>query len=172
MPFEIERINIRPDGFALTFTKPVDHEVASRPEVYQLINYTHIYHKHYGSPEVDLGSPKVLGVSVSIDGLIVDLKLDRLVKGHVHEFDLPEMRSAEGRSLVHNRAYYTVNEIPAQPHPVPESPKWLTYKGGDGPGKGKHIILIAADQEYRSEQSLPMLAGILAKRHGFDCSLR
>ncbi len=56
-------------------------------------------------------------------------------------------------------------------HPVPESPLWLTYEGGDGPGDGKHIVLIAAEQEYRSEQSMPMLAGILAKRHGFDCTV-
>ncbi len=56
-------------------------------------------------------------------------------------------------------------------HPVPPSPKWLTYQGGDGPGKGKHIVLIAADQEYRSEQSLPMMAGILSKHHGFQCTV-
>ena len=40
----------------------------------------------------------------------------------------------------------------ASAHPVPESPQWLIYPGGDGPGKGKHIVLIAAEQEYRSEQ--------------------
>jgi len=56
-------------------------------------------------------------------------------------------------------------------HPVPESPLWLTYDGGTGPGSGKHIVLIAADQEYRSEQSMPMLAAILAKHHGFDCTV-
>ena len=56
-------------------------------------------------------------------------------------------------------------------HPVPESPQWLTYPGGEGPGKGKHIVLIAADQEYRSEQSMPMLAKILSTHHGFDCTV-
>lgn len=56
-------------------------------------------------------------------------------------------------------------------HPVPESPQWLTYDGGEGPGKGKHIVLIAADQEYRSEQAMPMMAGILSKHHGFDCTV-
>lgn len=56
-------------------------------------------------------------------------------------------------------------------HPVPDSPQWLTYPGGDGPGRGKHIVLIAAEQEYRSEQSMPMLARILATRHGFDCTV-
>ena len=59
----------------------------------------------------------------------------------------------------------------ATAHPVPDSPKWLTYKGGRGPGTGKHIVLISADQEYRSEQSLPMLAAILSKHHGFDCTV-
>ena len=56
-------------------------------------------------------------------------------------------------------------------HPVPQSPKWLTYPGGDGPGKRKHIVLIAADQEYRSEQAMPMMAGILSKHHGFNCTV-
>ena len=60
---------------------------------------------------------------------------------------------------------------PSYSHPVPDSPKWLTYAGGDGPGKGKHIVLIAADQEYRSEQAMPMMAGILSKHHGFDCTV-
>lgn len=55
--------------------------------------------------------------------------------------------------------------------PVPDSPQWLTYPGGDGPGKGKHIVLIAADQEYRSEQSMPMMAKILSTHRGFDCTV-
>jgi hypothetical protein len=44
-----------------------------------------------------------------------------------------------------------------------DSPQWLTYPGGDGPGKGKRVVLIAADQEYRSEQSMPMSEGGVAK---------
>lgn len=47
--------------------------------------------------------------------------------------------------------------------------QWLHYPGGEGPGKGRRIVLIAADQEYRSEQSMPMMAKILSQRHGFDC---
>jgi len=45
---------------------------------------------------------------------------------------------------------------------------WLTLKGGDGPGKGKHVVLVSGDEEYRSEEALPQLGKILAKRHGFD----
>jgi hypothetical protein len=55
--------------------------------------------------------------------------------------------------------------------PADDSPQWLTYPGGDGPGQGKRIVLIAADQEYRSEQSMPMMAKILSTHHGFDCTV-
>lgn len=56
-------------------------------------------------------------------------------------------------------------------HPVPMSDRWLTFDGADGPGKGRHVVLIAADQEYRSEQAMPMLARVLATRHGFDTTV-
>ncbi|MEC9093279.1 MAG: ThuA domain-containing protein [Planctomycetota bacterium] len=65
--------------------------------------------------------------------------------------------------------------LPAQQesdrHPVPQNESWLTYPGDQGPGKGKHLVLIAAEQEYRSEQSMPMLAKVLSKHHGFDCTV-
>jgi Trehalose utilisation len=48
---------------------------------------------------------------------------------------------------------------------------WLVVAGGDGPGHGKHVVLIAADEEYRSEEMLPQMAKILAKRHGFKCTV-
>ena len=48
---------------------------------------------------------------------------------------------------------------------------WLTIKGGAGPGQGKHIVLVSGDEEYRSEELLPQLAKILAKEHGFDCTV-
>ena len=45
------------------------------------------------------------------------------------------------------------------------------YKGKAGPGKGKHVVLVSGDEEYRSEECLPMLGRILAERHGFDCTV-
>ena len=48
---------------------------------------------------------------------------------------------------------------------------WLTFPGGHGPGKGKHIVFLSGDEEYRSEEALPMLAKILAQRHGFKCTV-
>lgn len=48
---------------------------------------------------------------------------------------------------------------------------WVSYEGKDGPGKGKRIVLISGDEEYRSEDSLPMFAKILSQRHGFTCTV-
>ncbi len=48
---------------------------------------------------------------------------------------------------------------------------WVTYEGGDGPGKGKHVVFLAGDDEYRSEELIPQLAKIAAVRHGFKCTV-
>ncbi len=47
----------------------------------------------------------------------------------------------------------------------------LNLPGGEGPGKGKHVVLLAGDEEYRSEEALPMLAGILSAHHGFKTTV-
>jgi hypothetical protein len=44
---------------------------------------------------------------------------------------------------------------------------WLVFEGKSGPGRGKHVVLISGDEEYRSEEAMPQLAQILAERHGF-----
>jgi hypothetical protein len=52
------------------------------------------------------------------------------------------------------------------------APGGVVIEGGaDGPGKGKHVVLIAADDEYRSEELIPQLAKILALRQGFTCTV-
>src|SRR6516162_5161561 len=48
---------------------------------------------------------------------------------------------------------------------------WVVYDGFPGPGKGKHIVLISGDEEYRSEEALPQLGKILSKHHGFKCTV-
>ena len=48
---------------------------------------------------------------------------------------------------------------------------WITYHGDRGPGAGKHIVMVSGDEEYRSEEGLPMLAKILAVHHGFKCTV-
>lgn len=45
-------------------------------------------------------------------------------------------------------------------------PLWLEF-----PGKGQHLVFLAGDEEYRSEESLPMLAKMLSARFGFRCTV-
>lgn len=49
--------------------------------------------------------------------------------------------------------------------------EWVAYEGNQGPGKGKHIVLLSGDEEYRSEEGLPMLGKLLSVRHGFKCTV-
>ena len=48
---------------------------------------------------------------------------------------------------------------------------WVVFKGKEGPGKGKHIVFLIGDEEYRSEDSMPQLAKILAVHQGFKCTV-
>lgn len=47
----------------------------------------------------------------------------------------------------------------------------LVFEGKKGPGRGKHIVFLVGDQEYRSEESMPALARLLAEQHGFKCTV-
>ncbi|MCA9130067.1 MAG: ThuA domain-containing protein [Planctomycetales bacterium] len=47
----------------------------------------------------------------------------------------------------------------------------LVYEGSEGIGQGKHIVFFANDHEYRSEQTCPLMAKLLAKHHGFKCTV-
>src|SRR5687768_1775695 len=47
----------------------------------------------------------------------------------------------------------------------------VTYPVKPGPGQGKHVVFLTGDEEYRSEEALPLLAKILSQRHGFKCTV-
>lgn len=49
--------------------------------------------------------------------------------------------------------------------------QWLEFKGQEGPGSGKRVVLVSGDEEYRSEELMPQLAKMLSTHHGFDCTV-
>ncbi len=49
--------------------------------------------------------------------------------------------------------------------------EWIQFEGGKGSGTKRHIVLVSGDEEYRSEETMPMLAKLLATHHGFDCTV-
>lgn len=47
----------------------------------------------------------------------------------------------------------------------------VSYPATAGAGQGRHIVLLSGDEEYRSEEALPMLGKILSRHHGFKCTV-
>jgi hypothetical protein len=54
---------------------------------------------------------------------------------------------------------------------LPAADANVSYPPKGGPGQGRHVVLLAGDEEYRSEEALPMLGKILSQRHGFRCTV-
>ena len=47
----------------------------------------------------------------------------------------------------------------------------IAFEGKNGRNNTKHIVFVTGDEEYRSEESMPQLAKILAMHHGFKCTV-
>lgn len=114
VPFEIHEMKAEPDGFTLTFTKPVEPKSAGDVASYKMETFTYIYQSGYGSPEVDRTTPTVEKAVVSADGKSVRLHLSKLEEGHIHSLTAAGVRSTEDVPLLHNQAYYTLNYIPTR----------------------------------------------------------
>ena len=121
IPFEVKSVKALDDGLELTFTKPVKPISALDVDGYDVWQYKYLYHKKYGSPEVDHnGKPNSFTaidlkmVSVSTDGLKVRLKLEGWKAGYVTAVRSLDVRSAAGEKLWHDTFYYTLNRIPAK----------------------------------------------------------
>jgi hypothetical protein len=111
VPFEIQTMRLTQRGFELTFTQPVDPETAGATASYDLSTYTYEYRSQYGSPEVDATTPTVTEAIVSEDGMSVELVVDGLQLGHVHELKSAGVRNQDGQPLLHAEAYYTLNRL-------------------------------------------------------------
>ncbi len=114
IPFEVHDVHARPDGFDLTFTKPVDPKTAADVASYKVGTHAYIYQASYGSPEVDQTECKVERATVAPDGMSVRLVVGPLQRGHVHTLTLDGVRSSENVPLLHADAYYTMNYIPKE----------------------------------------------------------
>ena len=114
VPFEVLDIHARPDGFELTFTRPVDPKAASDPASYKVGTHAYIYQSGYGSPEVDQAECTVWKATVSADGKSVRLAVGPLQRGHVHTITSEGVRSIDGVPLLHPEAYYTLNYLPKE----------------------------------------------------------
>jgi azurin/glucose/arabinose dehydrogenase len=113
IPFEMKNIRSMPDGFEVTFTKPVDKATAANVASYQMTSFTYKYHHHYGSPVINSEEIAIKGVVVSDDGLKARVVVNPadLRRGYIHELKAEGVLAYEGMPLLHNVGYYTLNEI-------------------------------------------------------------
>jgi len=113
VPFEVHEMRIKPNGFELTFTQTADEKTLADISSYTMESYTYIYQKGYGSPQVDQTVPVISKAIPGKNGKSVRLLVDGIVKGNVHELKMPGIRRYNSKQpLLHDVAYYTVNEIP------------------------------------------------------------
>jgi mono/diheme cytochrome c family protein/glucose/arabinose dehydrogenase len=112
LPFEIQNITIRPQGFRLRFTKPIDRSSATSASSYLVEHYRYEYTGAYGSPELDRTRLTVGQIDVATDGMSVDLTLPELQKGRIYSITAKGLRSSTGEVLLHATGVYTVNEVP------------------------------------------------------------
>lgn len=114
VPFEMHEVRAKPDGFEITFTQPVDPKTAGDVKSYTAREFTYAYREDYGGDEVDEYIPTITKAVVAADNKSVRLTFDKIIQGHIHEMHLEGLRNADGQPLLHDVAYYTLNEIPAK----------------------------------------------------------
>jgi hypothetical protein len=119
-PFELREMRAVPGGFELEFTSALDPALAADPAHYRLRSYTYELHEEYGSAKMD--ERELALAAVAADGKRVRLSVPELRAGYVHQVDLGPLRSAAGEPLLHDRAYYTLVEIPGVATPAPGTP--------------------------------------------------
>ena len=111
-PFEIKEITAEPDGFTVEFTEPVSAETGSDSASYEIVGFTYNYHEAYGSPIAQQLACPVAKVELADDGLSARLAVANLRRFFVHEIKASGVTSGRGDPLLHDTAYYTLNEFP------------------------------------------------------------
>lgn len=114
VPFEIKELRIVPGGFDCEFTADVDAASVTDPKSWKASSYTYEYHAQYGSDEMDTKRLDVREVK-PVNPRTVRITLSEVRSGgmgYVHELSAPGVKAADGRSLLHQVAYYTVQVVP------------------------------------------------------------
>jgi len=109
-PFEVREMRAVPGGFELEFTAPVDAARAADPATWRMSSYTYELHEEYGSPKMDV--KPLAPTPTVVDPTHVRLALSDLRPGYVHEVHYEALRDANGAAPLHDRAYYTLIEVP------------------------------------------------------------
>lgn len=110
-PMEIVSMNLTATGFDLTFTHPVDINIAKNPRTYQFKRYYYNYHKTYGSDQMDMQAVEVSEVRISDDRRRVSVSLDDMRAGYVYEMQVQGLQAENQSKLINSLVCYTLNRL-------------------------------------------------------------
>lgn len=113
-PFEVLRVRALPTGFALETTQDVDAASAQAANAFTVASFRYEHHADYGCPEMDTQRLNVRAVRV-VSPRRIELDVDGLREGFVHELDAPGLRSQTGAPLLHPMCWYTLQRVPKAP---------------------------------------------------------
>jgi len=107
----VKEIHLKPGGFDLTFTQPVERTSAAEIGRWRVQSYRYPYSQQYGSPQADLTTVTPQQIAISDDGLTARVTLGEITRDRIYQFDLLGLTSAAGLPLAHPTVAYTVNQL-------------------------------------------------------------
>ncbi len=125
--FEMHEVVATPEGFRITFTRPVDRGWLADPRNHELRQWRYVPTAAYGGPKVDEEPLEVAEARPSGDGRSVELVVPGRKAGRCVHLRI-DARSTDGEAMWSPEAWYTLNRIPRA-----EPPRASTIAGA-GPG--------------------------------------
>ncbi|GLR16118.1 plastocyanin/azurin family copper-binding protein [Portibacter lacus] len=113
LPFEMKTVKAKSFGFEIEFTDLVDKASATDIESYSITDFNYKYHLTYGSPIINQEVKNISKVELDDDQKTVRIYIDGMRNGYIYEIDAKSVNDRSGSPLLHNKGYYTLNEIPA-----------------------------------------------------------
>jgi hypothetical protein len=108
---EVREMHLKPDGFELSFTEPVERTLAAEAARWRVQRYHYKYSQQYGAPQSDLEQVAVKEVKVSDDGRTARVAFGELKADRIYQLDLLGLTSSTGLPLAHPTVCYTVNHL-------------------------------------------------------------
>ncbi len=174
IPFEIKTVKAKPDGFILEFTQAIDKKTAENVNNYEVISYNYKYHPVYGSPRIEQKDNAVRGAKLMPDGNSVQIVVDNLREGFIHEINTEKLISFEKKNPLHPVAYYTLNKIPtgAKADITLVTPKAKSKKTSIDPGMAvntpdnqkKEAAPTAEGEKNKTTTNAPIVAKIITDK--------
>lgn len=109
--FDLHSAKQLANGFHLRFTQKVDLKSAQKLSNYLIKSYSFDYHSKYGSPRKNEREINPSKITISPDGMSVNITFPKLSEGHVYQFELDKIKSAEGQNLASPLFCYNLIEL-------------------------------------------------------------